>query len=534
VIPGRHYRVEHPKEADNWRSSLVVFLIFLPFLIHAVIYLNILVQLIFVRNAVVYPEGANVYASLWALRTGKLYANPLDFPFDVQAYGPVFYLTGLVFAKMTHGDPMFIFRLWRVLSFLSFIGSAGLIGYMCWKLEARKYFATVAAGLCLACAWSIPWAASVRPDTFSMFLSLSGLTVYMMAQGRRRLIFIAAVLATLSFLTKQNTAPVLLAMFIDTLLARRFRETIALAAGCLPVPVTIVSALWLRHEAFLANFLALRHMPLDWSLVLHTIGVGLRTNEIAVIPFFLALLGCRLRWREDRYRPILLAVSFTCLSNVAALANIGGNTNYFTTPWMMMVLLVPVGLIKLEEWNRRSVLVPAGLVLLSGFLLIRQWNLLPAREIIPGDLDTTNLNKVKMLSDSAYLELHTRQPQLLDPFYYHILSLQNLWSSAPIVRQIDNEEYDLILMSGRDGRMPSEFYAGGYHGISFWGTEMLEPIVGHYRALCEVPGVMAFVLSPCTTRILSVSSGNLAIRRAEFRNRLPVNGESESGRLTGQ
>jgi hypothetical protein len=110
-----------------------------------------------------------------------------------------------------------------------------------------------------------------------------------------------------------------------------------------------------------------------------------------------------------------------------------------------------------------------------------------------GDLDTHNVERLQVLSGLAYLELRSSQPQLLDPFFYHQLSLQNLWSSAPIVRKIDGEEYDLALIDGSDGPTDLEFLVGGFRGTSTFGDDTLGELKTHYRVLCEVPSFLAMV-----------------------------------------
>jgi hypothetical protein len=475
-------------ERGSRRRYLLVLLIFLPFLILAIVHLKILLQTIFVRNETTFPEGVSVYAFLMALRTGKLYSSPLDFPFNPQVYGPVFYLVGVCFAKVAHGDPMLTTELCRLLSFLSFIGSAGIVGYLSWKLERKRRWAAVSIVLGLACVWAWPWAATVRPDALSIFLILAALAVYQTAQGRSRLFFWAGVLGTLSCLTKQSTAPVLLALLVDSLIARRFRNTAALIAGCVTVPAIILSALWLRIDPFLTNSLILRHSLYDWPAGIVVLINSMRTDQMAIIPVSMALLGVGLSWRKDEYRAIMLAAGLGCVSNLAALARAGGDQNYLILPWMLAVLLVPAGLAGIEVWARRSVLIPLGLTLIGGLLLTHQRNVLLPK--LQADLDTTNLNKLKMLSDNSYLELRSRQPQLLDPYYYHQLSMLNVWSIAPIIRQIDGEEYDLILIAGSDGPTDSEFLIS-FRGTSGWGADTLSSMVSHYRALCEIQGFLA-------------------------------------------
>lgn len=422
-----------------------MFFVFLPFLILAFIYLKVSLQDIAVRNDVGYPEGASVYSFLTAMRTGKLYSSPFDPPFNPQMYPPVFYMIGWAFAAAAHGEPMLTARLWRLLSFLCYLGSAGIKGFLSWKLERTKRWAAVSILLGLACAWAIPFSATVRSDEFSIFFILSALTIYTVAQGRAGLVFWAGVLGSISCLTKQSTAPVLFALMIDLLMARRFRRFAALVAGCLPVPILILLVLLLRHEPFLANFLAAGHAVFSWSTVLPTAIDYMRTNEIAIIPFSIALLTVGLSWKKGRYRPVLLVCVFVWLSSLAALANVGGYSNYLILPWLMTVLLMPAGLCKIEAWARHSFLIPLGLTLIGGFLLVHQRNLLPK---LPAELDTSGVDQMKMPSDLPYLEMHSLQPELLDPYYYNMLSSQGMWSAQPIIHQIAGEDYDVILIGG--------------------------------------------------------------------------------------
>jgi hypothetical protein len=292
-------------------------------------------------------------------------------------------------------------------------------------------------------------------------------------------------------LTKQSTAPVLFALAIDCLVTRRFRDIAALIAGSIPVPALVLSALWFRHEEFLPNFLAVGHAIYSWPGAVVTAVDLMRTNQIAVLPISVGLLGAGFNWRKEKYRAILLAGVFAWVANLAALANTGGSANYLILPWLLTVLLVPAGLAEIETWAKRSLLIPLGLTLLGGFLLIHQRNLLPWK--VPDDLDTFNVDKMNVLSDLAYLELHSRQPQLLDPLFYNHLSLQKAWSIAPILRQLDDEEFDLIVINGDDGQTDSEFLVNGYRGTARWGAGALGEMASHYRALCEVPGLIALV-----------------------------------------
>jgi hypothetical protein len=466
--------------------SWISLLIFLPFLFLAIIYVKTSFHLLFIHNDIGYPEGASVYSFLTTMRTGKLYSLPFDFPFNGQMYGPVFYLIGTLCAKAAHSDPMLTAERFRSLSFLSFFGSSVIIGWLAWKLEGRIRWAISSAVLSLACVWELNFASSARPDELSIFLILAALAVYQVSRGRSCLVFWVGVLASLSWLTKQSTVPVLIALLIDSFIGRRFRDSAALIVGNVPVPALIGFTMWFRREPFIDNFLLVRNSHFEMHGALILLISFVRTNQIAIIPFTLAVLGIGLSWRKERYRAILLAAGLSWFANVAALANIGGDKNYLLLPWLLTASLVPAGLVRLEESARRSAMIPLGVTLLGGVLLIHQRNVLFPKVV--SSLDTRNVEKLKILSGLPYLEMRSREPELLDPFLYRLLSLQKVWSFNFIVEQIDREEFDLILIKGRDDPSDSKFLVENFRGDSYWGEETLGPMASHYRGLCELRG----------------------------------------------
>ena len=473
------------------RPENLVLLIFVPFLFLAITHVVFLIRAVGARNDTTYPEAASVYSFLTTLRTGNLYADPFQPPLNIQTYGPVFYLVGAVLAKIAHGDSMLTTELARLASLFSFLGSVALLGFLCLKLEGRRVQAAIVMVLCLACAYAVPISASARPDALSIFFIVAALTVYCQAGGRAQFFLWAGVLGSLSILTKQSTAPVFFALLVDTLIAMKFRNTLALIAGSIPVPAVLLSSLWLRHEPFAANFSALGHARYNWHGAIVTTIASVRTNQIAIILVFIAVLGVRLDWRKEKYRPILLTALFALLSSVFALANIGGAGNYMMLPWLLAALCVPSGLMQIQQWTRHSAAVPLALTLLGTFSVIHQRNLLLVK--LPLSLDTDGLDKFTMLSNSAYIEMRSREPQLLDANFYNQLSLRNAFSFTPVLQKIDAEQYDLILIGGDDGKTDTDFVIMNFRGSSYWGADTVEAMKSHYRLLCEVPGNLALV-----------------------------------------
>jgi hypothetical protein len=473
------------------RPTLATLLISIPFLIEAVVIVRLLVHAIFLRNETTYPEGVGIFAFLTALRTGYLYSNPFQPPWNAQQYGPVFYFLGSVLAKLAHGAPTLTTELVRALSFLAFLGSVGLVGYLAWKLERRRAWVAFEIVLGLACVCATPFCSSARADAISIFFVLAALVVYAVANGKTRLIFLAGVLGALGYLTKQNVGVVLLALTIDSVLAKRFRDTIVLIGGSAAATALILSVLWWRHEHFLANFLVIKSASVLWSAAIPQTVRFLLGSLTSVAAAGIACVGAMERWRAARYRPIILSIVLGCASSVAGFAIVGGDINYLILPWFLIILLAPAGLNKIEEWAQRSVWIPVAITILCcAFLFHQRGNF---REISGPNLVTKKIGDIRMLSDWPYLELRSRNPVLLDPYFYHQLSLQGVWSGEPIVTSIGNEEYDLILINGTLRDNESDFIVHSFRGFSNWGAETVNAMSRNYQTLCEVPGFMALV-----------------------------------------
>lgn len=472
-------------------SKWLVSLIALPSAIQAFFYLRLLFQLVSVRNEAGYPEGVCVYAFLTSFQTHKLYLPPLDFPWNAQIYGPLFFMVGAFVAKLFHGDPMATTVWTRAFSLLALLGSMALVAFLGWRYERRRTWSMLAIVFGLGCYWLVPYSACTRPDTPSIFFVIAALAVSEVAGERFWLLFLAGVLGAFSFYIKQSTSPLLLALLIDYLLSRRFRAIAAFISGGLAASVPIMLPLWLGHEPFLANFTIIKLAIRNWSSVPGAVASFMMVNQIAVIGLCIALLGCAAVWREKRYRAALLMTAFAWLSGVAGLANPGAGIHYLILPWILTMLFIPAGLKQLERLSARLVWIPVALFLLSTAILVHQKSLLSKSP--PPPLDTGIIGSLNMLSGNPYIELRSRRPQLLDPFMYNELAKQGFWSDAPIRQNIDSESYDLLLLDGHDINNSTDFEITGFRGVSFWGGDVLKEMTLHYRVLCDTSNVLALV-----------------------------------------
>jgi hypothetical protein len=504
---------------DVRRATWAVILIAAPCVVQAAVYLRYLLRLIAVRNETGYAEGVGIYGFLTTFHTGRLYLPPFEFPWNAQIYGPLFQILGAFFAQVFHGDPMPITIVLREISFASLVGALAIVGYLSWRFERRKTWVTMTVIIALACSWLAPTTSTARPDLPATFLILASLTACELAGEASGGFLVAGVLAAAAFLMKQTVAPLVLALFLERLWTRRFKNAAAFVVGGVAAALPILGYLWLRREPFLENFLSAGHAIRDWTSVPRAAWAGVLLNQIVVIGLCIALLGAAASWRNPRYRRVLLLTAFAWVFGVAGLANLGASSHYFILPWLLSMTLVPAGLNLLERWAERRLWIPAVLALVAAAIVIHQKSLLQVKP--RGALDTSALTNLKVLSEIAYLEARTREPQLLDPFFYNELSKQKVWSDGPVRHKIDTEDYDLLLIAGKDGSSVSEFLVGGYRGNSLWSAAEIEEMRHHYRPLCETAGYLALVPLDRASPLISAQIAGVLNQPCRASSRLP-------------
>ena len=110
MIPSAAGSSNSRHRSSTWFGAALLSAVLLlsPFVLQATFSLNQDWRLAFVHNDTTYPEGASIYAFLYPLRTDHLYAAPFQYPWNVQLYGPLFYIAGasiawLVGAPGSHG-----------------------------------------------------------------------------------------------------------------------------------------------------------------------------------------------------------------------------------------------------------------------------------------------------------------------------------------------------------------------------------------------------------------------------------------------
>lgn len=466
---------------------LAIGLFAIPFMARAVFTAIRFGGLVLLHNDTTYPEGANVYSFLYALRTGHLYADPFTPPWNVQLYGPLYYVIGVCVARLAHADPFVTTVLFRLLSFTAFAGSAALLAWITWKLEHAKVWTGLVFLICVDCSWGCQFTLSTRPDTLSIFFFLAGLAVYLSGADQCSHAVFSGIFISLSFLTKQSVVPIVLVMLLDPLIRRNLSQAAAMLAGVTLAPAILFLTLWLHHEPFIANITAISQAFYSLAYIPRFLIESLRQHEFDSIPLAFALLGVVLSWKRPLYATVFRVTLAAWIINVAALGNVGADDNYLILPYLLSALFIPPAFIWLTRSSGRLVFVPALVGALGIAVIIHQRSVeVPKTHT---NLDPTPLHGLNMLSDLSYLEIQSREPQLMDPYVYHQFALRGTWSDTPLNERVDHSDFDLVLIQGFDAPNSTTFTPLDIWNISFWGQSTIDALHRHYLPICETYGM---------------------------------------------
>jgi hypothetical protein len=142
---------------------------------------------------------------------GAPYAMP-----GVQ-YPPLFILL-VAFVRATTGLGIILAE--RLPAWGLYAASGGLIGWLVWKETGHKWAAIISAGLPF-CFWSvIIFAHAARVDPLALFLSLLAAVFYRKGRGTVKNLVLVSLLAALAFFSKQTYLAVTAAIFFDLVFSR--------------------------------------------------------------------------------------------------------------------------------------------------------------------------------------------------------------------------------------------------------------------------------------------------------------------------
>ncbi len=341
----------------------------------------------------------------------------------------------------------------RVLSWISTLVAAVLLGAIVHRATRNRPAATVAGAVFLAIPYVAYWSVLFRIDALALAVSLGGLWLLVRGAGTGRSVLAPAVLFVAAVFVRQSygvAAP--LAAFAWLLARGRRRDAGLLAGTCVALGglgllgLEVGTRGGFTHNIITANVNA-------YSLA--RLGEQVR-DLVGLSPFLLgvALLALWKGPRGERDEKVLLAAYFAgAVLSGATIGKIGSNVNYF------MELSAALGGLTgiLYAGTRRGVSRWGLFAVLAAQILLfaprteeyfaRSETRIAHRDALDGLMASVHEADGVVLADSdlGLLPLDGRSVYF-QPFEMTQLAARGLWDPEPLAREVLEQHFPLVLM----------------------------------------------------------------------------------------
>ena len=451
----------------------------------------------------IYPEGSNAFMAIRAARTGQLYFSFRESPYLVQSYGPLFYAIAAVSAWVSGLDVEMTVLVSRLISYVCYLLSGVMVFAICKRTRSSTFMALLAALMALGQHDFFGWSVTVRPDTIMILATLVSLFFAIGAFERGwRWYALAGFSAGLAFLIKQPGVAVAIGVLAVLVLRKEFRKSAVFAIGAaVPVLLVFLGLIW-HKEVFLEQFTAVGRAY--WSLAEGARFVWKALLDITyIVPLFLGLFGF-LRGVQLNKQWQLIA-SFALASGIVGFSGLpqpGSNIHYFLPGLVGSALLLPLACEYLWERGRwiflLAMLVPA--LIFAAWQGIEQTRGYYGFFKAPDNLSYAPLRPYRIISDIPMLAMKGHDPELLDSFGAHSMELTGLWDPSPLVEDIRQGKFDLVILRRLKPKVAFsphvEVYktVANWRGVSEYGPAVVSAFNEYYDVFCSSP--FSMVLKP--------------------------------------
>src|SRR5215475_9260472 len=109
------------EKAGERTSGILLLLLFGPLLLAGLCQIAKIGQYVFFHGDSTFPESAVVQTALWAKASGKIYPALDQSPYTPAPYGPLFYTSLTLVAKVAGGDVDRLLAIGRLITVTSFL-----------------------------------------------------------------------------------------------------------------------------------------------------------------------------------------------------------------------------------------------------------------------------------------------------------------------------------------------------------------------------------------------------------------------------
>jgi hypothetical protein len=433
-------------------------------------------------------ECSNAYFGYRVYRGGPVYTRADEPPYTPSAYGPLFYLSlgavGWLARPATFQQFLVAARGFTLTLFL-LVAVAAYRWARRW--DTRPLISLAAPLLVLGDRSIWPWNVAARPDVGALLFALLGFSLVSRPdEPNQKRIAAAGFLMGLAFLFKQTFLAAPAAAFFWLLWKRRYRSAALLAVSALAPVIVTLGWLELRGEPVLYSLLILRHSPYDVRSELVLIGMLAVGWPVMILQVGLGLAGlAALRGRDpDVARLAGLYLALAAAIDLATMGQVGAVHYYLTEMLTICAFLAPLGL---DRWVVRLRAAAPEMRLGAGIVLVG----LPALNLVAMAGMLTPLphwGKLRaavagrpVLSDEPYIAAYEKDPELIETSIMSVLERTGAWSPAPILRQIEQQQFDYVILRAKDDASGRLGLLKPYRGLPLVSPRIVEEVGRDYR-----------------------------------------------------
>lgn len=456
-----------------------------------------------------YPESAGVLsASFWA-NGAPLYQDYRHFPYLSTAFTPIWYLIIGVVAKAGISKLDSLVLVGRLLSLLSVLAIA-FIAYR-WNriLQLPRSTALLGSLLYLSFPILIPWAVTARPDFPPLLLTF--LAVYFIGTRQSNInVLFSSFCAAAGFLMRHNAVGAPVAIVLWLIWLRRPKQAFLFCSGWALLVGAILG--YYEHASrglLLVNISGAKFGTLAVTyirdIVLNILTPSGEGFAILVLALGAFAVAEAVKQSDQRIKLMLMYFCASLLFGLLGSAAAGAGANHFLEATLGASVLFPPAFARLEKsWQPTStvnvLLTALVLAICLPTLDVQRWNAMhkrgeDLRELVP------LVSSRKVFSDLPYLAARSSPPELID-----MSSLINTertggeagWSSIKLVHDLEQQEYDLVVLMAPIERAILPNPASRYPRTPRINAGIQSAIVQNYHFCFELSE--AFVYAPNKSR----------------------------------
>jgi hypothetical protein len=402
-----------------------------------------------------YGEGPLLEQARRLTAGENIYSPTLEhYPFTIANYPPLFPLL-LGVAGHLGGWTLASARL---LTFAAAAACAALVTAIARAAGASRGAALVGGALFLANPYVVFWSTLVRIDLVALAFSLGALLVVVRGPRDTRRLLVAGALVLLAALTRQShllAAPAAIA--VGLVFERRARAAAFVAGFASAVALVTVALAAATHGGFLLHTVTANRNAYSVSLLQYFAGDFAQTSGLlAALAAASAVLATRglaapVRATLAAYFPLTLLSALT-------IGKVGSHVNYFLELVAASSVLCGVALCRAHEqstpawrsfgvWTTATACLGIGV----GHSLLRPENMeakLRRRADFDALAQVLRREPGRVLADETMGMLVLTGHRIeLQPFEFTQLARQGLWDDSPVVRDLQDGSFGLVLVN---------------------------------------------------------------------------------------